>query len=73
MSLQYISDVQGRHTAVIISIEDWNALTARHQDLKSLENPKRKPSDFLGCVSGETAQQMITDIERSRNEWERAI
>jgi extradiol dioxygenase family protein len=73
MSLQYISDTQGRHTAVVIPIEDWHTLTTRHQDLKSLESPKRKPSDFVGCISGETAQQMITDIERSRNEWERTI
>ena len=71
MSLQYISDTQGRHTAVIIPIEDWNTLTAKHHDLKSLESSKRKPSDFVGCISPETAQKMITDIERSRNEWER--
>lgn len=73
MSLQYISDTQGRHTAVVIPIEDWNTLTARHKDLKSLEKPTRKPSDFVGCISEETAQQMIADIERSRDEWERTI
>lgn len=73
MNLQYISDTQGRHTAVIIPIEEWNNLTAKHDDLKLLENPKRKPSDFIGCISKETAQQMITDIERSRSEWERTI
>jgi len=31
----------------------------------------RKPSDFAGCISKETAQAIIADIVQSRNEWER--
>ncbi|MFN3489930.1 MAG: hypothetical protein ACK4YV_12395 [Emticicia sp.] len=77
MGLQYISDTQGRHTAVVIPIEEWNNITAKHEDLKLLEKPKpnqkRKPSDFVGCISKETAQRMIIEIEQSRNEWERTI
>ena len=73
MNLQYISDAQGKHTAVVIPIEDWNKITERHQDLKVLEEPKKKPSDHFGTLSAETAQQMITDIEQSREEWERTI
>ena len=73
MSLHYISDAQGKHTAVLISIDDWNILTAKHQDLKSLEPQKRKPSDFVGCISKEVADKMIADIELSRNQWERNI
>jgi hypothetical protein len=73
MDLQYLSDTQGRHTAVIIPIEEWNNLTRIHQDLKDLEKPKKKPSDFVGCISKETAQKMIIDIEQSRTQWERNI
>jgi predicted GTPase len=78
MDLQYLSDAQGRHTAVVIPIEEWNNLTETYQDLKKLENPKpenirRKPSDFVGCISKETAQKMISDIELSRSQWERNI
>ena len=73
MSLQYISDAQGKHTAVIIPIDEWNTLTAKHDDLKSLEPQKRKPSDFVGCISKATADKMIADIELSRNQWERNI
>lgn len=77
MSLQYISDAKGRHTAVIISIDDWNALKAKHKDLEesleAVEKPKQKPSDFRGAISKETAEKMIADLEQSRNEWERRI
>jgi hypothetical protein len=31
---------------------------------------KRKPSDYAGCISKEIAEQMLTDIDKSRNEWE---
>lgn len=73
MNLQYISDTQGRHTAVVIPIEEWNKITEKHQDLKVMEKPGKKPSDYLGILDQETAQQMIEDIERSRDEWERTI
>lgn len=78
MNVQYLSDAQGRHTAIVIPIEEWNTITAKHEDLKTLEKPKQnaarlKPSDFVGCISKETAQKMITDIEHSRNQWERSI
>ena len=71
MDIQYISDTNGNHTAVVIPIEEWNSITDKHQDLKTLETPKKKPSDFVGCISKEIAQKMITDIEHSRNQWER--
>jgi hypothetical protein len=78
MALQYISDNAGKHTAVIIPIAEWNNITAKHEDLKKLEstaeiNYKRKPSDFVGCISKETALKMIADIEQSRDHWERDI
>ena len=51
-------------------------ITAKHEDLMELANDhnnvqKRKPSDFLGCNSEETALKMISDIEQSREGWER--
>ena len=76
MALQYISDNSGNHTAVVIPIEEWNNITALHHDLKELEtamspNPPKKPSDFVGIISKETAKKMLLDIEKSRSEWER--
>ncbi len=76
MALQYITDDSGNHTAVIIPINQWNNLTATHEDLKQLESSvgtphKPKFSDFKGCISKEIALKMIEDIELSRNEWER--
>jgi hypothetical protein len=37
MDLQYISDADGKHTAVIIPIEDWKGLTLKHEGLRNLE------------------------------------
>jgi hypothetical protein len=34
---------------------------------------KRKPSDFVGCISKETAKKMLNDIDQSRDEWNRTI
>jgi len=35
------------------------------------ETIKRKPSDFRGCISKDTAAAMLNSIEESRREWER--
>lgn len=34
---------------------------------------KRKPSDFRGCISKDTASSMLNSIEKSRKEWTRNI
>ncbi|RYY37764.1 MAG: hypothetical protein EOP46_01460 [Sphingobacteriaceae bacterium] len=79
MSLQYISDEAGNHTAVIIPIEDWNEITTRYEDLKSFtektptQKRARKPSDFIGSISKAMAKEMIADIEKSRSEWEKRV
>ncbi len=79
MSLQYISDDAGNHTAVIIPIKEWDDITAKHKDLKALvhEHPKtvskRKPSDFAGTLSKEEAEKFLEYVEQTRNEWERGF
>ena len=73
MDVQYVSDAQGNTTSVLIPIEDWNKIKDRYEEVKKAENPKKKPSDFEGCISKETAERMISDIEESRNQWERTI
>ena len=35
--------------------------------------PKKKPSDFAGTLSKETADELLKHIAQSRNEWERNI
>jgi len=44
MDLQYISDANGNHTAVIIAIEDWQNLTSKHDDLRELEQKHQRAS-----------------------------
>lgn len=38
MSVQYISDNLGNHTAVIIPIEEWEKLTTKYTELSDLED-----------------------------------
>jgi hypothetical protein len=73
MSLQYVSDNEGNHTAVLIPIAEWELITRKHEDLKLLEKPKAigkiKPSDFFGILPKDIADQMQDYIKQSRNEW----
>jgi len=73
MNVQYLSDAQGRHTAIVIPIEEWNTLTAKHEDLKTLEKPRQKPSHFFGTLSQEEGEKMQEHVTQSRNEWDRGI
>lgn len=78
MNVQYLSDAQGRHTAIVIPIEEWQTITARHPDLETLEKPqqdtnRRKPSDFFGTLSPEVAEKMQEYVTQSRQEWDRLI
>lgn len=80
MDLQYISNERGEKTAVIIPIQEWNNLTAKHEDLKELSEEvksikglvqKKKPSDFIGIVSKEEAEEMQDYLKKARGEWDR--
>ena len=77
MDLQYISNEHGEKTAVIIPIQEWNNLTARHEDLKELSEEvklvkdipqKKKPSDFIGIMSKEEAEEMNDYLKKARGE-----
>ncbi|MCC8408943.1 hypothetical protein LJ707_08370 [Mucilaginibacter sp. UR6-1] len=78
MSLQYISDEAGNDIAVVIPIAEWNEIKSRHSDLNDLSSPKtnipapkKNISDFIGALSKDAARQINSDIEKSRNEWEK--
>ena len=75
MTIQYVKDKHNITTAVLIPISDWEKIVKTHQDINLLLNPKseinqkKKPSDFRGCISSDTADKLIAHIEESRNEW----
>ncbi len=73
MEVQYLSDAQGNRTSVLIPIEDWNKIKDRYEELKEIEKPKQKPSDFRGAISSETADQLIEYTKKARAEWDRDI
>ena len=70
MDLQYISDTEGKHTAVVIPIDEWNSLTDTYKELKTLEKPKQKLSEkYAGKLPAEIADEMQLYITQGRNEW----
>lgn len=75
MALQYLKDNHNKTTAAVIPISDWEKITQTHQDIYLILQPKpaaknkKKPSDFGGCISSETADKLNAHIEPSRNEW----
>ena len=75
MDLQYVSDSEGKHTAVLIPIEEWNYITSKHEDLKSLELPKRNiprqklSEKYAGKLPAHIAEELQDYVTKSRNEW----
>jgi hypothetical protein len=66
MDIQYLSDEQGRYTAVQIPIDKWNKLTQENEAFRNFEKKKKKPSDFRGAISKSTAEQLSEYIEQTR-------
>jgi hypothetical protein len=76
MDIQYLSDEQGRHTAVQIPIDEWKKLTEESEVFRNYENKKsvkKKPSDFRGAISKKTANQLLEYVTQARTEWDRDI
>lgn len=80
MELQYLSDNNGKHTAIVIPIEDWEILTKKHKDLKLLEskpvkqkNKKKLSEIFAGSLKLTDKQynEFQESVKQSRNEWEK--
>ena len=75
MDLQYVSDTEGRHTAVLIPIEEWNYITAKHEELKTLEIPKpnilkKKLSEkYAGKLPTNITEELQNYVTQSRSEW----
>ena len=69
MGIQYLSDEQGKRTAVQIPIQDWNKLIEESKTFKNSEKDKssqKKPSDFQGAISKNTADQLLQYVEQAR-------
>jgi hypothetical protein len=79
MTLQYLKDDYNNTTAVVIPISDWEKITRTHQDINLMldikkDNTKKlKPSDFRGCISSQTADNLNAHIQQSRTEWNNNI
>jgi len=76
MEIQYLSDEQGRHTAVQIPIDEWNKLTEENEVFRNFEknnSSQKKPSDFRGAISKNTAEKLIQYATQVRVEWDRDI
>ncbi len=51
----------GKVEVIVLPLEEENIIQ------------KRKPSDFRGCISKDSANFMLKSIEESRKEWEKSI
>jgi hypothetical protein len=40
---------------------------------EDVKKENRKPSDFRGCISKDTATAMLNSIEENRKQWEKHI
>jgi hypothetical protein len=74
MPLQYLTDNEGNHTAVMIPISEWELLTKQFTELKRLEKPsseikERKPADFAGTMPQEVAEAFHQYLNESRDNW----
>ena len=70
MDLEYVSDSQGKHTAVLIPIEEWNYITTKHQDLKSLGKTQNRLSEkYAGKLPSDVAEELQNYVTQSRSEW----
>jgi len=77
MELQYVSDDEGKQTAVLVPIAEWNKM---REDLKKLKSDgetngktKMKPSDFAGTLSKEEGEKFHKYLKKARAEWDRTI
>jgi hypothetical protein len=72
MDLQYISDADGRQTAVVIPIEDWKDLTVKHEILRDLDDKSQKTktmASFRGIITDKEADELQEFVRKSREEW----
>ena len=74
MRLQVIKDGFGNDTGEFVPMNDWEAITQKHHDLKELVEtdftPKRNLSELAGALSRQTGDDMLKYIHESRNDWE---
>ncbi|MBN8824867.1 MULTISPECIES: hypothetical protein [unclassified Spirosoma] len=74
MDVQYLSDAQGRHTAIVIPIEEWNTITAKHEELKMIGAPKQKLSEkYAGKLPSTLADELQHYVTQTRTEWNSSI
>jgi hypothetical protein len=71
MELQYVSDSEGHHTAVIVPIEEWKKISSSHKEQSKTTLTKKKPSEFRGIFSKEEGEKINAYINKARSEWDR--
>lgn len=62
MKVQYISDNEGNTTAVVIPIDEWNEIKARHADIAEAENDHELPESAKAILDERIATEKITDF-----------
>ncbi len=77
MPLQYMSDYNGKPTAVVIPIKEWEKLVNKYTELKKLipfkDNKNAIPlmREYEGLLSVKEGKSLLKYVEQSRSEWDR--
>lgn len=62
LSLQYLSDYTGKHTAVVIPIALWEKIVCKYPDLRLLEqHPSREKACLRKHTMGDSAGSLASD------------
>jgi len=62
MKIQYISDSQGHTTAVVIPIDQWNEIKAKHADIEEDENDYQLPQAARAILDERIASENKADF-----------
>jgi len=72
--LQYITDLAGKRTAVLIPISEWENIVQKYPDLSALELELHKKGesaqylmgDFAGTLDPAIAESLLKHLEENR-------
>jgi len=62
MKFQYISDSEGNTTAVVIPIDEWNEIKAKHKELTEAEEENELPAAARAILDERLATENKADF-----------
>jgi hypothetical protein len=70
MNLQYITDIYGNKSAVLLNIKDWGKI---NKDLEELEKLKNKKAFFEGLIDAFNEVKLIKQGKKKPNSFDELL